>query len=216
MLSPSLDIVLIAKTGVQPSRLSQTPSVAICLDRYAEAMVSATPEARQLQRVQVPTDESQRICIKSCSPRSFYLTTRNVGSSFAPCRDSGVARLLCMASTEQAPNQSTAVVVVDHDAGITSTGSEKPGSSTVSPTATMNDGSAASMVHDKEPPASIDVARSRFPYAIAWSPLPLITWVIPFIGHMGLCDAQGRVHDFAGPYESCIFTVAGTRPSRSR
>lgn len=28
----------------------------------------------------------------------------------------------------------------------------------------------------------IDKARSRYPYCIVWTPLPLITWFIPIIG----------------------------------
>lgn len=47
---------------------------------------------------------------------------------------------------------------------------------------------------------AIDVERNRFPYAIVWSPLPLITWFLPFIGHMGICDSRGVIYDFAGPY----------------
>jgi len=37
-------------------------------------------------------------------------------------------------------------------------------------------------------------------FAIAWSPLPPITWLIPFIGHTGIADSQGVVSDFRGPY----------------
>jgi hypothetical protein len=43
----------------------------------------------------------------------------------------------------------------------------------------------------------IDVRRSRYPYSIIWGPLPCITWILPFIGHLGIADSQGRVHDFA-------------------
>jgi len=46
----------------------------------------------------------------------------------------------------------------------------------------------------------IDAKRNRFPYCIVWGPLPCITWVFPFIGHLGIGDSEGRVHDFAGPY----------------
>ena len=28
----------------------------------------------------------------------------------------------------------------------------------------------------------------------------MIRWLLPFIGHMGICDSEGKVHDFAGPY----------------
>eukprot|EP01083_Nonionella_stella_P159968 522435_1 len=45
-----------------------------------------------------------------------------------------------------------------------------------------------------------DVARNRYPFSVVWGPLPLISWIFPFIGHMGICDSEGRVHDFAGPY----------------
>jgi len=46
----------------------------------------------------------------------------------------------------------------------------------------------------------VDPTHDRYPCSIVWGPLPLITWILPFIGHMGICDTQGRVHDFAGPY----------------
>ena len=37
-------------------------------------------------------------------------------------------------------------------------------------------------------------------FTIVWSPLPPITWLIPFIGHTGIADSQGVVSDFRGPY----------------
>jgi hypothetical protein len=37
-------------------------------------------------------------------------------------------------------------------------------------------------------------------FSIVWSPLPPITWFIPFIGHMGICNSQGVASDFRGPY----------------
>jgi hypothetical protein len=44
----------------------------------------------------------------------------------------------------------------------------------------------------------IEVNRSRFPFAIVWTPIPCITWFFPFIGHMGICDSRGVAYDFAG------------------
>ena len=55
---------------------------------------------------------------------------------------------------------------------------------------------------------SVDVDRSRFPYAIVWTPLPMISWLLPFIGHMGICDSRGVVYDFAGPYYIGIDSMA--------
>ena len=46
----------------------------------------------------------------------------------------------------------------------------------------------------------VDVAKNRYPYSIVWGHLPCLTWICPCVGHMGICDSQGRVHDFAGPY----------------
>jgi len=33
----------------------------------------------------------------------------------------------------------------------------------------------------------IDVKRNRYPYCIVWTPLPIISWLIPIIGHTGIC-----------------------------
>eukprot|EP01063_Lacrimia_lanifica_P007545 TRINITY_DN14830_c0_g1_i2.p2 TRINITY_DN14830_c0_g1~~TRINITY_DN14830_c0_g1_i2.p2 ORF type:complete len:175 (+),score=52.56 TRINITY_DN14830_c0_g1_i2:76-600(+) len=45
-----------------------------------------------------------------------------------------------------------------------------------------------------------DPTRNRFPCCVVWGPLPPITWLLPFIGHMGITDSEGRVHDFQGPF----------------
>uniref|UniRef100_A0A1X7T0A1 Transmembrane protein 222 n=1 Tax=Amphimedon queenslandica TaxID=400682 RepID=A0A1X7T0A1_AMPQE len=47
---------------------------------------------------------------------------------------------------------------------------------------------------------AIDTSRNRYPYSIVWTPLPIITWFFPFIGHMGICTSAGIIRDFAGPY----------------
>lgn len=33
----------------------------------------------------------------------------------------------------------------------------------------------------------IDVKNNRYPYCIVWTPLPCISWFLPFIGHTGIC-----------------------------
>ncbi len=47
---------------------------------------------------------------------------------------------------------------------------------------------------------NMDVNKAKFPLCITWTPLPLITWLIPCIGHTGICPSNGAIHDFAGPY----------------
>ena len=49
-------------------------------------------------------------------------------------------------------------------------------------------------------PAAVDVARGRFPFSLVWTPIPPITWLLPFVGHLGIADSRGVVYDFAGPY----------------
>ncbi|CAH0715229.1 unnamed protein product, partial [Brenthis ino] len=46
----------------------------------------------------------------------------------------------------------------------------------------------------------IDHARARYPYCIVWTPIPVLTWIFPFLGHMGICMSNGVIRDFAGPY----------------
>ena len=40
---------------------------------------------------------------------------------------------------------------------------------------------------------------ARFRCAIVWSPIPGLTWFLPFVGHMGVCDSEGNIFDFGGP-----------------
>ena len=37
------------------------------------------------------------------------------------------------------------------------------------------------------PKRSIEIEKNRYPYCIVWTPLPLISWIFPFIGHTGIC-----------------------------
>jgi hypothetical protein len=47
----------------------------------------------------------------------------------------------------------------------------------------------------------IDEKRNSYPFSIVWGSLPLITWLIPCIGHLGIADSRGEIHDFHGPYD---------------
>ncbi|XP_053563029.1 transmembrane protein 222 [Bombina bombina] len=52
-----------------------------------------------------------------------------------------------------------------------------------------------------------DPERNRFPHCVVWTPIPVLTWLFPFIGHMGICTSSGVIRDFAGPYfvsEDCM------------
>ncbi len=45
-----------------------------------------------------------------------------------------------------------------------------------------------------------------------WTPLPIITWILPFIGHMGIGDSEGDIHDFAGSYSIGVDDFAFGKP----
>ncbi|KAG5530275.1 hypothetical protein RHGRI_030594 [Rhododendron griersonianum] len=61
------------------------------------------------------------------------------------------------------------------------------------------------MIDHRMPQASeIDPRRGRFPCCIVWTPLPVLSWLVPFIGHMGICREDGVILDFAGPNFVCV------------
>ena len=54
----------------------------------------------------------------------------------------------------------------------------------------------------------IDPRQARFPCCIVWTPLPVISWLIPFVGHIGICREDGVILDFAGPNFVCVDNFA--------
>ncbi|KAI8537068.1 hypothetical protein RHMOL_Rhmol10G0306000 [Rhododendron molle] len=61
------------------------------------------------------------------------------------------------------------------------------------------------MIDHRMPQTSeIDPRRGRFPCCIVWTPLPVLSWLVPFIGHMGICREDGVILDFAGPNFVCV------------
>lgn len=48
--------------------------------------------------------------------------------------------------------------------------------------------------------AAIDPEAARFPQCVVWTPLPVISWLAPYVGHIGICRENGVILDFAGPY----------------
>ena len=52
--------------------------------------------------------------------------------------------------------------------------------------------------------SSSRVGNSEFACCLMWTPIHPITWVAPFVGHMGICDSSGRLHDWGGgPIDPC-------------
>jgi hypothetical protein len=43
-------------------------------------------------------------------------------------------------------------------------------------------------------------AKEFFPMCIVWSPIPMLTWMLPVSGHLGMSDSSGVISDFAGTF----------------
>ncbi|KAK8523327.1 hypothetical protein V6N13_113277 [Hibiscus sabdariffa] len=54
--------------------------------------------------------------------------------------------------------------------------------------------------HDLWPLDEIDPKSVKFPCCLVWTPLPVVSWLAPFIGHVGICREAGAVLDFSGSY----------------
>lgn len=48
------------------------------------------------------------------------------------------------------------------------------------------------------PVQPLDVKNGKFPYCLVWVPLPIVAWLVPFVGHVGICREDGVILDFAG------------------
>lgn len=49
-------------------------------------------------------------------------------------------------------------------------------------------------------PPVMDFDLEHFPYCLVWSPLPVLTVLLPFVGHIGIADSQGKLYDFQGDF----------------
>nr|CAD7590375.1 unnamed protein product [Timema genevievae] len=81
---------------------------------------------------------------------------------------------------------------------------------TISPQSGMN----SSLSRDQLIDIPIDHKRSRYPFCIVWTPIPFLTWILPFIGHMGIATSNGVIRDFAGPYVVAEDNMAFGRPTK--
>lgn len=60
----------------------------------------------------------------------------------------------------------------------------------------------------------IDAAKSRFPCCIVWTPLPVLSWFFPCMGHVGICREDGVILDFSGPNHVGVDNFAFGAPAR--
>ncbi|XP_058001819.1 protein REVERSION-TO-ETHYLENE SENSITIVITY1-like [Hevea brasiliensis] len=52
--------------------------------------------------------------------------------------------------------------------------------------------------HELWPLDEIDPNNAKFPCCLVWTPLPVVSWLAPFIGQVGICREDGTILYFAG------------------
>jgi hypothetical protein len=60
----------------------------------------------------------------------------------------------------------------------------------------------------------IDVEKERYPHCVVWTPLPLVTALIPFVGHTGVGSTEGVIHDFSKSYTLNVDDLAFGTPTK--
>ncbi|KAK5911595.1 hypothetical protein CgunFtcFv8_005756 [Champsocephalus gunnari] len=60
----------------------------------------------------------------------------------------------------------------------------------------------------------INTEAGRFPYCVVWTPIPVLSWLFPLIGHTGICTSTGVIRDFAGPYFVSEDNMAFGKPTK--
>lgn len=57
-------------------------------------------------------------------------------------------------------------------------------------------------------------SKTRPVSSLVWTPLPLITWLIPIIGHAGISNSEGVIYDFAGDYTVSVDNFSFGSPTK--
>ena len=58
--------------------------------------------------------------------------------------------------------------------------------------------STSRIQHELWPLDGIDPKKAKFPCCLIWTPLPVVSWLAPFIGHVGIGREDGTILDFSG------------------
>ncbi len=47
---------------------------------------------------------------------------------------------------------------------------------------------------------AVNPGKDFFPMSIVWSPIPMLTWILPISGHLGMSASDGLISDFGGSF----------------
>jgi hypothetical protein len=54
------------------------------------------------------------------------------------------------------------------------------------------------LLGEEEASSVVGPDKDHFPMCVVWSPIPMLSWLLPVSGHLGMVDSAGVVSDFAG------------------
>ena len=56
--------------------------------------------------------------------------------------------------------------------------------------------------------------KNRYPFCIVWTPIPFLTYIFPYIGHTGIANSEGIIHDFAASFYVSIDDFSFGNPTK--
>ena len=57
-------------------------------------------------------------------------------------------------------------------------------------------------------------SKNRYPYCIVWTPIPFLTYIIPFIGQTGIANSKGIIHDYSASFFVNIDDFSFGKPTK--
>ena len=63
-------------------------------------------------------------------------------------------------------------------------------------------------------PNNIFPSKNRYPYCIVWTPIPFLTYILPFIGQTGIANSKGIIHDYSASFFVNIDDFSFGKPTK--
>ena len=57
-------------------------------------------------------------------------------------------------------------------------------------------------------------SKNRYPYCIVWTPIPFLTYILPFIGQTGIANSKGIIHDYSASFFVNIDDFSFGKPTK--
>lgn len=64
------------------------------------------------------------------------------------------------------------------------------------------------------PSGAIEIEQDRYPFCLVWTPLPVVSWFLPLIGHTGISNSNGIIYDFSDDYHVAADNFAFGSPTK--